>query len=120
MGDNSNPWAVGVLGQLSQLLGDFDDIVGAPAVALGVGTSLSFVAESVVRVGQDSVELFLEELRNERSGEGKHEDLYLANLISIVQKNLDQKTKKKKTHTLFFAAASSARAKIAGTETVKW
>ena len=94
LGDNSNPWAAGVLlGQLSQLLGDFDDIVGTPAVALGVGTSLSFVAESVVRVGQNSVELFLEELRNERSGEGKHEDLYLVNMISIAQKNLDQKTR---------------------------
>lgn len=94
LGDDSNPWAVGVLlGQLSQLLGDFDDIIGTPAVALGVGTSLGFVAESVVRVGQDSVELFLEELRNERSGEGKHEDLYLANLVSIAQKNLDQKSK---------------------------
>ena len=76
LGDNGNAGAaVVLLGQLSQLLGDLDDIVGAPAVALGVGTSLGLVAEGVVGVGQNGVELVLEELRDEGSGQREHEDL---------------------------------------------
>ena len=77
LSDNGSPWAVVVLlGQLSQLLGDLNDVLSAPAVALGVRTGLSFVAEGVVGVGQDFVKLVLEELRNERSRERKHEDLF--------------------------------------------
>jgi len=76
LGDNSDTRAASVLlRELSKLLGDLDNVVGTPAVALGVGTSLSLVAEGVVSVGQDGVELVLEELRDERSGEGEHEDL---------------------------------------------
>lgn len=78
LGDNSNTRTAGVLlRELSKLLGDLDNIVGTPAVTLGVGTSLSLVAEGVVSVRQDGVELVLEELRDERSGEGEHEYLPL-------------------------------------------
>lgn len=78
LSDNGGPWAVVVLlRQLSQLLGDLNNVLSAPAVALRVRTGLGFVAESVVGVGQDFIELVLEELRNEGSRERKHKDLFL-------------------------------------------
>lgn len=79
LSDNGGPWAVVVLlGQLSQLLGDLNNVLSTPAVALRVRTGLGFVAESVVGVGQNFIELVLEELRNEGSRERKHEDLFFA------------------------------------------
>lgn len=75
---NGGSRAVGVLlGQLGQLLGNLDDIVSAPRVALGVGTSLRLVTESVIRVGQNGVELVLEELRDEGGRKRQHENLVL-------------------------------------------
>jgi len=44
-------------------------------VALSVGNGLGLVAECVVGVREDAVELVLEELGNERGGDGKHENL---------------------------------------------
>lgn len=76
LGHNGNSRAVGVLlGQLSQLLRNLDNVGGAPFVALGVSNSLCLVAERVVGVGEDTVKLVLEELGNEGSGERKHKDL---------------------------------------------
>lgn len=76
LGDNGNTGTLGVLlGELSELLGDLGDILGAPLVALGVGNSLSLVTEGVVGVGQDAIQLVLEELGNERSRDREHEGL---------------------------------------------
>ena len=76
LGDNGNAGTLGVLlGELSELLGDLNNILGAPLVALGVGKSLSLVTEGVVSVGQDAVELLLEELGDEGGGERQHERL---------------------------------------------
>lgn len=76
LGDNGNTGTLGVLlGELSELLGDLGDILGAPLVALGVGNSLSLVTEGVVGVGQDAIQLVLEELSNERSRDREHEGL---------------------------------------------
>lgn len=76
LGDNGNTGTLGVLlGELSELLSDLGDILGAPLVALGVGNSLSLVTEGVVGVGQDAIQLVLEELGNERSRDGEHEGL---------------------------------------------
>lgn len=84
LGDNGDPWAVGVLlRQLSQLLGDLNNVFGSPAVALGVGNGFGFVAESVVSVGQDFVKLVLEELRDEGSRKRKHKDL--SQLVNAIQ-----------------------------------
>lgn len=61
-------------------------------MALGVRTSLGLVAESVVGVGENSVKLVLEELRDERSRERKHEGLFYT--IS----NIQETSKKKNTY----------------------
>lgn len=89
LGDDGEPGAVGVLlGKLSKLLGDLDNVFGAPAVALGVRTSLGLVAEGVVGVGENGVKLVLEELRDERSRERKHEGLFytISNVQEIYEK----------------------------------
>lgn len=76
LGDDGNARALGVLlGQKGELLGDLDNVLSAPLVAGGVGTSLSLVTEGVVSVGENAVQLLLEELGNEGGGEGEHEDL---------------------------------------------
>lgn len=83
LGHDSNPRAVGVLlGELCQLLSNLDDVGCAPLVALSVGKGLGLVAESVVGVRKDAVELVLEELRYERRGERKQEGLLSQNRIS--------------------------------------
>lgn len=83
LGHDSNPRAVGVLlGELGQLLSNLDNVGCAPLVALSVSKGLSLVAECVVSVREDAVELVLEELRNERRGERKHENLRSQNRIS--------------------------------------
>jgi hypothetical protein len=51
-------------------------------VALGVGEGFGFVANEVVNVGDDAIELVFEELRDEGGGEG--EDEGLANSMSAV------------------------------------
>lgn len=82
LGDNGNTGTFGVLlGELSKLLGDLGDILGAPLVALGVGNSLSLVTEGVVGVGKDAIQLVLEELSNERSRDGEHEGLMKINQL---------------------------------------
>lgn len=76
LGDDSDTRALGVLlGQKGELLGDLNNVLGAPLVAGSVGTSLGLVTEGVVSVGQDAVQLLLEELGDEGSGEREHEDL---------------------------------------------
>lgn len=76
MGDDSDSGAAGVLlGQGSQLLGDLDNVCGAPAVVFGIGDGLGLVTDEEVGVGDDAVELVLEELRDEWGREGEHEDL---------------------------------------------
>lgn len=83
LGHNSNPRAVGVLlGKLGQLLSNLNDVGDAPLVALSISKGLGLVAEGVVGVREDAVELVLEELRNERRGERKHESLLSQNRIS--------------------------------------
>lgn len=58
-----------------ELLGDFGNISETPAMALGVSEGFGFVADEVVNVGNDTVELVLEELRDERSGEREDKGL---------------------------------------------
>ncbi len=83
LGNDSDSGTLGVLlGQLSQLLGDLNNVVGAPGVALGVGASLRFIAEDVVGVGHDAVQLILKKLRDERCGEREHESLVVPTILS--------------------------------------
>lgn len=78
LGDDHSTGTLGVLlGQHSQLLGNLDDVVGAPLVASRVGTSLSLVAAGVVGVRKNAVQLVLEELGDEGGREVQHEDLVL-------------------------------------------
>lgn len=44
---------------------------------LSVGESLRLIADEVVSVGNNAVKLVLEELGDERSGEGEYERLYV-------------------------------------------
>lgn len=81
LGDDSDAGALGVLlGQQGELLGDLNDVLSAPLVAGGISTSLGLVTESVVGVGEDAVELLLEELGNEGSRQREHEDLEVASM----------------------------------------
>jgi len=76
LGDNGNTGALGVLlGEQSKLLSDLNNVLGAPLVAGSVGTSLGLVTECVIGVGQNGIQLLLEELGDEGSGEREHEDL---------------------------------------------
>ena len=71
------------------------------------------VADEDVDIRQDLVERVFEELGDERRGEVKYKSLEHVSLRLA----LSSTTKKL---ALFFAAASSASALIAGTQTVKW
>lgn len=85
--DSSHGWEgtlcndhdTGALGVLllegGELLGDFGDVGQSPAVALGEGEGFGFVADEVVDVGDDAIELVLEELGDEGGGEGEDEGL---------------------------------------------
>lgn len=74
-----NDHDTGALGVLllegGEFLGDFGDVGQSPAVALGEGESFGFVADEVVDVGDNAVELVLEELGDEGGGEGEDEGL---------------------------------------------
>lgn len=87
-GSLSNDHDTGPLGVLllegGELLGDFGDVSQTPAVALGVGESFGFVADEVVDVGDDAVELVFEELRDEGGGEGEDEGLYKHVTLAII------------------------------------
>lgn len=75
--DDHDTWALGVLLlEGGELLGDFCDVGQTPAVALGVGEGFGFVANEVVDVGNDAVELVFEELGDEWGGEGEDERLF--------------------------------------------
>lgn len=76
LGNDHDTGALGVLLlEGGELLSNFGDVGQTPAVALGVGEGLSFVADEVVDVGNDAVELVFEELRDEGGGEGEDEGL---------------------------------------------
>lgn len=76
LGDNGDTGTLGVhLGEEGELLGDLDNILSTPLVALRVGKGLSLVADGVISVGENTVQLLLEELGDEGSGERKHEGL---------------------------------------------
>lgn len=78
LGDDHSTGTLGVLlGQHSQLLGNFNDVLGAPLVTGRVGESLTLVAAGVVGVRQNAVQLVLEELGDEGSREVEHKDLVL-------------------------------------------
>lgn len=57
-----------LLWQGSELLGNLNNVCDPPTVRLGVGESFRFVADEVVSVRNNAVELVLEELRDKRSG----------------------------------------------------
>ena len=77
LGEDNGALLLGVLlGELGDLLSDLLDVLGSDVVGLSVSRSLGFVANEDVDVGQDRVELVLEELRDERRGEVDRE--YLA------------------------------------------
>ena len=76
LGNDGDTSTLGVLlGGESELLGDLNNVVSTPLVALRVDTSLSLVADGVVSVRENTVQLLLEELGDERSGQGEHEGL---------------------------------------------
>jgi hypothetical protein len=78
LGDDDSTLALGVLlGQVGHVLGDGGDVLGLEVVGLSEGASLGLVADDVVPVGGGLVELVLEELADEGSGEREHEDLVL-------------------------------------------
>ena len=90
---------------------------------VGVRLRLGLVADDDVGVGQDLVERVFEDGGDERGGEG--EDEFLDFLLSTLAFTLFILFKRyilscQAASTLFFAAASSARAMIAGTQTVRW
>lgn len=114
LSDDGNTLALLVLlGKVGEVLGDGRDVGGLEVVGLGVGGGLGLVADNVVPVGRGLVELVLEELANERSVQGESEGLRVVSMMSwcFAVENMQ---------TLFFAAASSARAMMAGTQTVRW
>jgi hypothetical protein len=86
-------------------------------VALGVGEGFGFVADEVVDIWDDAVELVFEELRDKGGGQGEDEGLPSIYMLAVIPYFTSFFGVR---YTLLFAAASSARAKIAGTETVKW
>ena len=59
----------------SELLGDFGDVSQTPAVALRVSEGFGFVANKIVDVGDDAVELVFEELGDEGCREVEDENL---------------------------------------------
>lgn len=70
LSDGSDAWTAPILlWQRRKLLGNLNDVCGSPAVVLGVGQSLGFVADEVVGVWDHAVELIFEKLRNEWGGE---------------------------------------------------
>lgn len=78
LGDDDGTLALGVLlGQVGHVLGDGRDVFGVEVVRSSEGASLGLVANNVVPVGRSLVELVLEELGNERSGQREHENLVL-------------------------------------------
>ena len=114
LSDDGNTLALLVLlGKVGEVLGDGGDVGGLEVVGLGVGGGLGLVTDDVVPVRRGLVKLVLEELGNEGSVEGESEGLMT---VSIMIKYFAVK----KVQTLFFAAASSARAMMAGTQTVRW
>ena len=79
LGDDTNALALGVLpGEVGKGLGDLLDIGGVEAVGLGVGGSLTLVADHVVPVGSRGIKGLLEELADEGGGEGEDEGLVAA------------------------------------------
>lgn len=66
-----------LLGQLSQLLRNLNDVLGTQVVASRVGAGLGLVAAGVVGVRQNAVQLLLEKLGDEGRREVEHEDLVL-------------------------------------------
>jgi hypothetical protein len=108
--DGPGPLCV-LLGAVGDNLGDLLDVLGVDVVRLGEGSGLSLVTDEDVDVGEDLVERVLEELCDERSGQVKDEGLDSVSYHLLLAKV---------RLTLFLAAASSARALMAGTQTVKW
>jgi hypothetical protein len=114
LSDDGNTLALLVLlGKVGEVLGDGGDVGGLEVVGLGVGGGLGLVADNVVPVRGGLVELLLEELGNERSVQGESEGL---KVVSVMV----ECSPRASVLTLFFAAASSARAMMAGTQTVRW
>jgi hypothetical protein len=108
--DGPGPLCV-LLGAVGDNLGDLLDVLGVDVVRLGEGSGLSLVADKDVDVGEDLVKRVLEELCDERSGQVEDEGLDSVSYYLLLTKV---------RLTLFLAAASSARALMAGTQTVKW
>ena len=109
--EDNRPWPFGVLlGQLSNLLCDLLDVLGLNVVRLGECCSFGLVTDENVDVGKNLVKRILEELRDKGCRKVKDESLQ-CQFEAFVGFG---------THTLFFAAASSASALMAGTQTVKW
>jgi len=83
-------------------------------VRFGISQRLGLVSDQVVPVRRDRVELFLEELGQERSREVHGEDLSLA-----MSQQSKTSVEKQSQDTFPVSAACFPRAKIAGTQTVK-
>lgn len=114
LGDDGYALALGVLlGQVGQVLGDGRNVGGLEVVRLGVGGGLGLVADDVVPVRGGLVERVLEELGDEGSVQGEGEGLCWGS-VSFLFPCCHV------GHTLFSLAASSARAMMAGTQTVRW
>jgi hypothetical protein len=114
LGENDGPCALAVLlGHVGDLLGDLLDILGLNIVRLSEGGGFGLVADEDIDIGQDLIERVLEELRDE--GGGKVEDELLHKSASEICR-----TQSEAVRTLSLAAASSASALMAGTQTVKW
>lgn len=108
--DGPGPLCV-LLGAVGNGLGDLLDVLGVDVVRLGEGSGLSLVADEDVDIREDLVERVLEELCDERSGQVEDEGLDSVSCYLLLAQVRP---------TLFLAAASSARALMAGTQTVKW
>lgn len=114
LGDDGDALALIVLlRQVGQVLGDGRDVGGLEVVRLGVGGGLGLVADDVVPVRGGLVERVLEELGDEGSVQGEGEGLYWGSMLFLFPCCHVE-------HTLFSLAASSARAMMAGTQTVRW
>lgn len=101
-----------LLGQLGHGRRDGGNVLRLEVVRRRPRPRLRLVANHVVPVRRRAVELLLEELGNEGGGEGEGEDLSR----SVAAFGCDILLER----TLFLAAASSASARMAGTQTVKW
>lgn len=78
LGDDDGTLALGVLlGEVGHVLGDGGDVLGVEVVGGSEGASLGLVTDNVVPVGGGLVELVLEELADEGSGQREHEGLVL-------------------------------------------